>query len=263
MKNNKNGIFYFSGTGNSLYLAKQLASKMKDVQLYSIPKELNDGKLHYDLKVVGFVIPTYYLGLPKIVHRFIDNLDLKGVEYVFVIATKGWGISGGALAQLHKKTKKKGIPLHYGHSIVMPFNDFNFGKVDSQHIQNKKHLNSEAKIDRIINDITHRKTGITFEPFSLLTPLRNPSFINNVSHMDEAFGVDDFCSSCGICAKVCPVNNINMATNTPTWEHKCEFCLACYNYCPTGQITFKSQKRSSSTHYKHPKITPKEMYSEL
>lgn len=258
MKNCKTGIFYFSGTGNTLYIAKQITSRMKGSKIFSIPKELDSGDIDYNLETLGLIVPTYYLGLPQIVHKFIDEFRVQGVKYVFVIATKGWRISGGAVAQLKKKMRTKGIDMDYGVSLLMPFNDFNFGKVDSRTVQERKLKDCESKLYSIVEEISSRKKRIVFEPFCLMTPLRNPSFIEKVNSMDESFGVSNRCSGCGICEKVCPVHNIQMTPKSPKWKHKCQFCLACYNYCPTKAITFKSTN-DQSTHYKHPKVTVKEM----
>ena len=74
---------------------------------------------------------------------------------------------------------------------------------------------------------------------------------------DTSFSVTDNCTSCGVCVKVCPVNNIIMAGDRPTWQHRCENCIACYNFCPEKAI--RNGIASEGYFYRHPDIKIKDM----
>ena len=70
-------IFYFSGTGNSAWVARQIA-KAQQEELLAIAEEINKNK-EYALKdgeKVGFVFPVYAWGPPGIVLRFIRQLKM-------------------------------------------------------------------------------------------------------------------------------------------------------------------------------------------
>ena len=71
--------------------------------------------------------------------------------------------------------------------------------------------------------------------------------------MDKQFWVTDRCNSCGICVKVCPVNNINLIEGKPVWQHKCEHCLGCLQWCPKEAIQF-GKSTAKRKRYHHPDI---------
>ena len=83
-----NIIFYFSGTGNSLYVAKSISKELGNCEIISMTKPFNSIKI-YDS--VGFIYPTYYWGLPKRVIEFVNNLKLNNNKntYYYSIATYG------------------------------------------------------------------------------------------------------------------------------------------------------------------------------
>ncbi|MCX5780008.1 MAG: EFR1 family ferrodoxin, partial [Firmicutes bacterium] len=68
-----------------------------------------------------------------------------------------------------------------------------------------------------------------------------------------SFYVDDKCNGCGICAKVCPVNNIEIVDNRPMWNHHCESCLACFVWCPEKAIS-GGLLSGKSERYHHPEV---------
>jgi MinD superfamily P-loop ATPase len=81
-----------------------------------------------------------------------------------------------------------------------------------------------------------------------------PRFIAGVHHADRKFTVDNRCTSCGTCVKVCPVENIRLEEGRPVWLHHCEQCMACIQLCPTEAIQAgkKTEKRGR---YHHPGVT--------
>lgn len=87
---------------------------------------------------------------------------------------------------------------------------------------------------------------------------QNKAFRENVHQSDKNFYADDNCTSCGICEDVCPVNNIIIIDNKPEWQHRCQQCLACINYCPEQSIQF-SDITLTRGRYHHPEITVKQI----
>ena len=100
-------IFYFSGTGNSLYVAKEIKKYLKDSEIIPIAKCMLEEEFNFDFKKIGFVFPVYYMGLPKIVEDFVKRAKFRHAEYIFALATRGSSLSGGALKMLNKCLEEK------------------------------------------------------------------------------------------------------------------------------------------------------------
>ncbi|MDR0349965.1 MAG: EFR1 family ferrodoxin, partial [Coriobacteriales bacterium] len=73
------------------------------------------------------------------------------------------------------------------------------------------------------------------------------------------FRIDQRCTKCGICAQVCPAQNISMGGDgrlAPTRSDRCEACYACIHWCPANAIATKTKLHS---HYHHPGIKPEQI----
>jgi ferredoxin len=76
---------------------------------------------------------------------------------------------------------------------------------------------------------------------------------SNIPKMDKRFYAEDTCSHCGICKKVCPVNNIDVVHGKPFWKGHCEQCLACLQWCPETAIQF-GKTTVGRTRYHNPNV---------
>ena len=85
-KRSKRIIFYFTGTGNSLYIARQLAGE--NAELLSIPQMVKRGKYEFEADEIGIVYPIYGHMPPYMVRQFIQKAKLKA-EYKFAVLTYG------------------------------------------------------------------------------------------------------------------------------------------------------------------------------
>jgi len=230
----KTTLFYFSGTGNCLKLSRDLAKELKDANTVSIPDVINS-----DIKIssecIGIIFPVYCFGAPLIVTEFINKLKLDKEKYVFVIATYG-GWAGSAIAQLEKQFKNKGIMLSAGYGFVMPGNYTPFYGAIPTDKQNKmfdKEINKIKKIVPLIKEkkVSKLEKNLPFIDF-LVTRLFKKIIVPRLHNEDKGFWVDSRCNGCGVCVKVCPVNNIELRDGKPVWLHKCEQCFACLQWCP-------------------------------
>ena len=75
--------------------------------------------------------------------------------------------------------------------------------------------------------------------------------------MDRSFNTGDECAGCGNCARICPVNNIKLVDDWPSWQHHCEFCLACFHWCPKEAI--ESSELKDTVRYHHPDVNVRNM----
>ena len=258
-------IFYFSGTGNSLYIAKDIA-QYNEESLISIADLVNGEKdlYEYDLKdneIIGFVYPIYAWAPPEMVIKFINKLKINNYKknYIFTVATCGENI-GNTIKTLDKCLKKKSLYLNSGFSIPMPNNYIILGNVDTKEVEKKTLLTAEDTLKNINNIIKERKKDIYqvekgFMP-AVLTSVINPMF-NKMALNTKKFYADDRCISCGLCESICNSKNIKVQ-GKPIWGKACTQCLACIHLCPTKAIQY-GKGTESKGRYKNPNINVDEM----
>lgn len=258
-------IFYFSGTGNSMHIAKNLAQQ-NDETLISIASIMNNknGCYEYDLKdneIIGFVYPIYAWAPPKIVLEFIEKLKLINYKnnYIFTVATCGGNI-GNTIKVIDECLKKKNLYLKSGFSIQMPNNYIIMGDVDTKEVEQKKLLAAEDRLKIINKVIKSREEGIYkvekgIMP-GILTSIINPLF-NKAAINTKKFYTNDKCTGCGICESICNCQTIKVE-GRPVWRDNCTQCLACINLCPAKAIQY-GKKTESKGRYKNPNISLNEM----
>lgn len=258
-------IFYFTGTGNSLQAAKNIAIH-NDEKLISIATVMNSKASDFeytltDDEIIGFVFPIYSWGPPKMVLNFIEKLKLNNYKdnYIFSVVTCGANI-GNTMKVTHAALTKKNLNLNSGFSIVMPNNYIIIGDIDSKEVEEKKLLLAEETLKNINKMIEEKRKGIFqvtkgFMP-GLLTGVINPLF--NKGAMDtKKFYANDKCTGCGICESVCNSNTIKVK-GKPSWGKACTQCLACIHLCPTKAIQY-SKGTEKKGRYKNPKVSVNEM----
>jgi ferredoxin/flavodoxin len=250
-----NIVFYFSGTGNCLKVAKDISKELENGEIVSMAKLFNFTK-QYDS--IGFVYPVYFWGLPKKVIEFIENINLEHNKkaYFYAVTTYG-GSAGNALYQLYALLlKRHGIKLNYGQKLQM-FSNYVIMYDMSENI-NEITQKSNEKLIPIINSIKLRKNN-RVNKLTKIFEFINKDFIKKVSGMDKDYTVNDNCTGCAICEKVCPVKNIEMVNNKPQYKHNCEQCLACIQFCPQKAINYKDATQNRRR-YTHPEINYMELF---
>jgi ferredoxin len=243
--------FYFTATGNSLYVAKRIGG-----ELYSIPKMLKEGKLEFEDEAIGIVFPCYSFGVPRMVVEFMRRAKLKS-KYFFAVMTFG-NISAAGLKHIENVGNKTGINFNYTNEILMVDNYLPFFKMEDQ-LEKEDAKRIEEKLAKISSDIVCRK-NVRLEKgiFSILSSTLVHGLFNKfaIDGADKKFAVTDSCNSCGVCEKVCPKNNIRVEKK-PVYLHKCEMCYACIHNCPANAIHLKSEK--SKTRFINRNVSLKEI----
>ncbi len=238
-------IFYFSGTGNSLYAARLIAEYNND-HIISIAEEMMQDKNCFQYEPeeeesIGFVYPVYAWAPPRMVIDFVSRLSVPnaGNRYVYSIATCGENI-GNTMKALGKALEKRGLKLQSGFSVVMPNNYNVLGDVDSKDDADRKLDRAEERIQEICKVIKAKQSEI-FQlrkgPMpAVLTGLINPLF-NKYALDASRFYATDACTGCGLCQDVCPTRNIHV-DGKPVWNPNCTQCLACIHHCPVRAIEY-------------------------
>lgn len=258
----KHVVYYFTGTGNTLAVAK--AFEDQGASVISIASEMqknqidNASSIKCDADKVGFCFPLYYLGLPKIFHEFLEKLELSNATYVYMVCSMGWKLRGGAIKQMKQHLSKKNITLNMGCYIHMPMNDFTLVSVCEPKKQKVILEGFQKDMDKILARVEHSKKYFDWEPLNFLVEKRNLPFCEKVSSDDQKYVVTDKCIGCGICSKVCSCKNVELVDGKPLWKHNCQGCLACFHYCPQYAIVYNG-KGEEIPHYHHPNVSAMEL----
>lgn len=260
----KTEIYYFTGTGNTLAIAKELAKKIKGTKLIPMAKVVRK-KIEITADNFGIVFPVYAWGAPLMVVDFLNKLKIKKSNYNFAV-TNFAGTPGATLSQIAKLLKKKGHKLSAGFAIKMPGNYIPM--YDPAKLYNNSKLNNlyntmKQRINSIAGYVNQQKK-YKIEKSNFLINLLTSGFLYKISmphfaDMDRKFWVNEDCNSCKICYKVCPSNNIKMVNKLPEWQHKCEQCFACLHWCPKQAIQY-GQKSETKSRYHHPDVKVKELF---
>jgi ferredoxin len=250
----KTKIYYLTGTGNSLWVARTLARELGEVELASIA-DWRQGKRTIDSKVIGLVFPVHIWGVPRLILDFVKELKALQPDYVFAVAVNA-GQVANTLGQLKKVLKKSGLNLSSGFEIKMPSNYIPWGGPGPKEKQKQRFASARKKISGIAAAIKAKNKGpVEKGPLwqrILFTLFYKMSF-PHIPKMDRKFWVDEKCNQCSICSKVCPVENITLQEGKPTWNQRCEQCFACLQWCPQEAIQY-GKKTPQYERYHHPEV---------
>lgn len=227
-------IFYFSGTGNSRYVAKELACATNDT-VVNITKDEMDKVCEYVIKEgenLGFVFPIYWWGMPTLVEEFVQKMKLKllGENYVYGVCTYGLEPCNG-LHDLKRILQKKEIRLQATFEVKMVDNYVVGYELAEKAKQEMVCKQAAEKVEKIISDVKVKKEIKVTDVFATtIKPIVHKAY-KCTDHRKKFFVTED-CTGCGYCAKNCPCQAIVMENQKPVWKENCAFCLKCIHSCP-------------------------------
>lgn len=233
-------ILYFSGTGNSEYVAKRIAQKTEDeaVDLFHKIRDRDFSPL-YSQDPWVIVAPTYAWRIPRILQEWLKNTPLEGDRRIYFVMTCGGGI-GNAGKYLQKLSDTKKMNYYGCFSILMPENYIAMFTTPPQEEALRIVDEAEAKIDQAGTTIQKGQPFLSASPSftdKLSSGIVNDLFYPLIVHAKK-FSVGDACISCGKCVSVCPLNNIHMENGRPVFGKNCTHCMACICRCPCEAIEY-------------------------
>jgi len=248
-------IYYFSGTGNCLAIARMLNEKLVE-KSEIIPIVSISGKLTVKADRVGFIFPVYCHKVPDIVKQFILNVEFVPSPYFYAIPTHN-GEIGQSLFDIKALLNKKSQSLSLGVGVAMPGNAF----ITEPDIEQERLSASDQRVADLAELIENRATDIIEGENGLFGQIRNRFtyfIVKNYFLSPKRFKVANDCNGCRRCVKVCPVNNIHLANNQPLWKNDCTCCLACFHWCPKEAI-YLNHSLGKRRKYQHPDIKISDM----
>lgn len=275
-------IYYFSGSGNSLFVARELRERLPGAILIPIVSLLEKEKIVAGAETVGIIFPVHAMTVPIPVKKFVKKLDLSPSQYVFAVATRGGTVSN-AFTVIDRILAKSGRGLDMYCYVDMASNDPKFKDWRPETPKRMAEIESGArdKLDSLQKVILGREkyhekdtTGKSFQfifPFNILMEkvVQRCLLMVEMTGLNNYFYQDKKCAGCGTCEKVCSSGKIKMAGGKPVWRHdvKCFFCYACVNYCPKKAVQIKSKVYMKSytelnERYSHPYATVNDLASQ-
>lgn len=238
----KRVVLYFTGTGNCLYVARQLAGK--EGEILSIPQLMRKKQFEIEADEIGLVYPIYGHMPPYMVREFIKKAQLKA-EYKFAVLTYGMR-KCNAVEIWDGISRKAGNVFDYIGTIVMVDNwlpNFDMNeqmKIDKHIPENLAKITSDLSNRRRWHEPVTQEEREQHEGFMSLSGL-DPE-IGFLMKADRSFRVTDDCIHCGICTYVCPRGNYQLTSQGVKMQGDCEFCFACIQNCPQRAIQFKKNE---------------------
>lgn len=244
-------IICFTGTGNSLAVARELRKHIGDEifvmrgEAAAAPGNLPELCLPEGDSRVVWVFPVYSWGVPPVVVRFIREIKVnerfaRALHHMVVTCGDDIGMTDRVFRKLIGARGWKAAPEAY--SVIMP-NTYTLMKgfdVDSPELASAKLASMPAAVAEIASAITGRKCSLRLVRGAfprLKTAVVYPWF-KRFAMSPEPFHSTDGCTVCGLCARECPLDNITMTKDGPEWGANCAMCLRCYHICPRHSVAY-------------------------
>ena len=242
-------IFYFTGTGNSLFAAKALADEGEEI--ISIIDALHAKAFQYTLadnEKLGFVFPVYFYTVSDPVLDFVRSLKVDNASFVYAVIPCGASI-GSAGALLKSELRKRGLDLQRVDALVVPDGALIYYDIDPPS-KLEKQLESATQELAEIKTAVDRHNGNRITGSAAVAKAMLAAYHAGMS--TKQFHVDSSCISYGKCAEICPSDAIRIVSGRPYWEKsKCYKCCGCINRCPVSAIQY-GKKTESRGRYVNP-----------
>ena len=245
-------ILYFSATGNTQFVALRLAERLGDEALNLLDRiRRGDCSPLHSEKPFVICAPTYVCEMPRFLTDWLRKTPLAGNRDVYFIFTSG-GYSGISSVLARSLARKKGLRCMGCADLTMPRNylaNDHYPELEKAEIERRIRTSAEAveAIAAAIGRGERLKSRHIWLFEVLITLPFNPVWCRTRQGVGD-FHATEKCVGCGKCAKLCPLNVIEITDGKPVWRGKsCAHCMSCIQNCPTeaiqyGRITQKKDR---------------------
>ena len=235
-------VLYYSATGNTEYIAKEIARRLGDecIDLLSRIKNHDYSNLHSEKPFI-ICAPVYVCEMPRFMSKYLKKQTFSGNRNVYFIFTSGGycGISGQLAKWMFRKKKMN----YMGRAeFKMPRNyvaNDSYPMLAKEEVE-ERITNSYKMIAPVVETIqsgNKLKARHIFLFETIITLPFNPIWCK-YKLLAKDFYSTDACIGCGKCVKLCPLNNITLKDKAPVWSNHCSHCMACIGNCPTRAIEY-------------------------
>ena len=242
-------VLYFSGTGNSRYVAKKIAETSGD-ELVSIGQKIKSGDFSEirSEKPLVFVGPVYAGRLPRVMEDYIRKTKFSGTQRAYFVVTCAqtpWV----TVQYVEKMCSEKGFALLGFNSVVMPQGYLAGGGTQPKEVNDKILKAAEPKIISIAETIRDKQMLPKEQPGkAMMSKVLNP-IMYSIMISAKGFRVTDKCTGCRKCVQRCPLNNIKLTNGKPVWGDQCTHCMACIAGCPNEAIEYGKKTVGKPRYY--------------
>lgn len=246
-------VFYFTATGNSLYVAKYL-----EQYPVSIPQIFGKQHLDFEAECIGIVCPVYGHEVPTMVQEFLKKASFK-TKYFYMVLTYG-NRHGGAAELAEELCKESGLRPDYINVLLMVDNWLPSFDMEEQMLIDKK---VEEHLSEIKEDIQNRKRMIA--KVTDTDKEAHQQFLTNREKLPKdiwqhLIRISDDCIGCTLCTQVCPSASLHMESGRAVYiPGKCQSCLACVHHCPRKAIRLNLPEKNPNSRYRNEHISLKEI----
>ena len=238
-------VLYYTGTGNSEYVANKIGEQIGDriLNLFDKIKTHDYSEIYSDRPFV-IVYPTYAWQMPRILRDFIQHTTFAGNKNVYFVATCGDSM-GNMPKYLSELCVQKAFTYMGCAEVVMPENYIAMFNAPERAAAIEIIKNADIVIKNIVDVIRHngtipeKKAGFVARISSgMINAIFYPAFVSA-----KKFYATDACIGCGKCAKVCPLDNVSLKDRKPVWGSRCTHCMACICKCPEEAIEYGNKSK--------------------
>jgi len=252
-------IFYFSGTGNTKWLAEQLSEKLNakshTADCYTIEKpvaeltELIKSVLEQS-DYIGFAFPLHGADAPGVIKEFFSLFvsvaakSEKTSAKLMILNTFGY-VNGMGYFRLKKILKKCDMPISYYMNFRLPNNsEASNYKLLGENIPEKIKNSATSKIDNLIEALEKGRKRIQGIGPHLLTGIVIRKLLSEkIKESYNNLKVDSsLCTKCMKCVKNCPTKSIKYSNDSFAFKSACDVCWRCIALCPEGAISTGNRK---------------------